>query len=147
VDHPAAQLLHGAGQDVLIHFGPAHGLSVHLLLGHLRFTKTKVHAGSRPSLWAPAEQGRTPGVTSRGPSFILAHGPGRVPCFRERKMKGKGNTQDSGRLLGRNGPGEMFWIVGSGREKVSEKFCRKHFSRVAVGVRTALGQMHGHSVS
>lgn len=40
VGRSAAQLLHGAGQDVLVHLRPPHGLPVRVLLGHLRFQET-----------------------------------------------------------------------------------------------------------
>lgn len=40
VDYPTAQLLHSAGQDVLIHLSSTHRFPFHVLLGHLGLKKT-----------------------------------------------------------------------------------------------------------
>lgn len=49
MDHPTAQLLHRASQDVLVHLGAAQRLLFHVLLGHLGFKKTDTHACSKPN--------------------------------------------------------------------------------------------------
>lgn len=49
MDHPTAQLLHRASQDVLVHLGATHRLLFHVLLGHLGFKKTDAHACSKPN--------------------------------------------------------------------------------------------------
>lgn len=43
VDYPAGQLLHGAGQDILVHLCPTHRFLVHVLFGHLGFRGDSGH--------------------------------------------------------------------------------------------------------
>ena len=49
MDHPTAQLLHRASQDVLVHLGTTHRFLFHVLLGHLGLRKTDAHACSKPN--------------------------------------------------------------------------------------------------